>query len=44
MSNEEHDLRCISRTDSEFNGNCDCRTLKAMDDLVTFLIEEEIDD
>ena len=27
----EHDPRCISLTDSEFNDICDCRTLAAID-------------
>lgn len=27
----EHDPRCISLTDSEFNNHCDCRTLRTLD-------------
>ena len=29
---QEHDPRCISLTDSEFNGSCDCRTLRMIDE------------
>lgn len=28
---DEHDPRCISLTDSEFNDHCDCKTLAMID-------------
>lgn len=30
-SGPEHDPRCISLTDSEFNDHCDCATLRLID-------------
>lgn len=32
-ASSEHDPRCISLTDSEFNGTCDCATLRRIDAL-----------